>query len=363
MHVVFAAGGTAGHLEPALNTADALIRRAPATSISFVGGARGLEQSLVTSRGYPLTVTSAEPFPRRVDRAAAVFPWHTASAVRAATSHLRSVRADVVVGFGGYAAVPGYLAARRTSVALIVHEANSRAGFANRLGARLTPFVATVHPGVLPHARHLGLPIRPAIANLDRRAVRSQAREHWGLSRDAPVLLVFGGSQGARRLNEAVAGAVETLTAAGIEVLHSVGFRNELPPRLPGYHPLPYIDRMDLAYAAADLAVCRSGAMTCAELTAVGLPGIYVPLPIGNGEQSGNSRPIVQAGGGLQCPDESMTAEWLTDSVLSVVQDDERLQSMSNAAAALGERHADEEFAEWIIEVVRRGRGTTGDRG
>ena len=363
MHVVFAAGGTAGHVEPALNTADALIRQAPKTSVSFIGGERGLEQALVSSRGYPLTLTSAEPFPRRVDRAAAVFPWHTAQAVRAATAHLRRVRADVVVGFGGYAAVPGYLAARRTGVPLIVHEANSRPGFANRLGARLTPWVATVHPGVLPHARHLGLPIRPAIATLDRRALRSHARDHWGLSHDARVVLVFGGSQGARRLNEAVAGAVAALTAAGIEVLHSVGSRNELPPRRAGYHPVPYIERMDLAYAAADLAVCRSGAMTCAELTAVGLPGIYVPLPIGNGEQAGNSRPIVQAGGGLQCPDESMTAEWLTDSVLSVVQDGERLQSMSTAAASLGERHADEEFAAWIIEVCERGRGTPGDRG
>ena len=363
MHVVFAAGGTAGHVEPALNTADALIRLDQQVSVSFIGGERGLEQELVTSRGYPLTVTSAQPFPRRIDRAAAVFPWHTATAVRSAIAHLRRVRADVVVGFGGYAAVPGYLAARRTKVTLMVHEANSRPGFANRLGARLTPFVATVHPDALPHARHLGLPIRPAIANLDRSALRAQARDHWGLSRDAPVVLVFGGSQGARRLNDAVAGAVATLTDAGIEVLHSVGSRNEIPPRRLGYHPLAYIDRMDLAYAAADLAVCRSGAMTCAELTAVGLPGIYVPLPIGNGEQSGNSRPIVQAGGGLQCPDESMTAEWLTDNVLAVVQDDQRLRSMSTAAASLGERHADAEFAAWIIDVVRRGRGTSGDRG
>lgn len=363
MHVVFAAGGTAGHVEPALNTADALIRQLPGSSVSFIGSERGLEQALVTSRGYPLTVTSAEPFPRRFDRAAAVFPQHTTSAVRAAIAHLRRVRADVVVGFGGYAAVPGYLAARRTKVALVVHEANSRPGFANRLGARLTPFVATVHPGVLPHARHLGLPIRPSIADLDRALLRSQAREYWGLSQGAPVVLVFGGSQGARRLNDAVAGAIATLTADGIEVLHAVGSRNEVPPRRVGYYPVPYIDRMDLAYAAADLAVCRSGAMTCAELTAVGLPAIYVPLPIGNGEQSGNSRPIVEAGGGLQCPDESMTAEWLTDGVLAVVQDEQRLRSMSSAAASLGERHADEEFAAWIVDIVRRGRGATGDRG
>lgn len=352
MHVVFAAGGTAGHLEPALNTADALVRLSPSTSISFIGGSRGLETHLVPQRGYSLIQTGADPFPRRISRAALAFPTHTVASVRAASAHVRASRADVVVGFGGYAAVPGYLAARQTKTPLIIHEANSRAGFANRLGARLTSHVGVVHDGVFSHARHMGLPLRPAIAHVDRHALRAQARDHWGLAADEPVVLVFGGSQGARHLNEVVSEAIGDLVATGVQVLHSVGSKNALPESRPGYRPVSYIERMDLAYAAADLAVCRSGAMTCAELTAVGLPGIYVPLPIGNGEQSGNSLPIVNAGGGFQLADELLSPEWLTTTVVSVVQDEGRLEAMSSAAYALGERDADERFAEWIVQVA-----------
>lgn len=356
MHVVFAAGGTAGHLEPALNTADALGRISPSTSVSFIGGSRGLETQLVPQRGYALVQTFADPFPRGFNRGALTFPAHTLASVRAASAHVRASRADVVVGFGGYAAVPGYLAARRTRTPLIIHEANSRAGFANRLGARLTSHIGVVHDGVLAHSRHMGLPLRPAIARLDRRTMRAQARDHWGLHEDGPVVLVFGGSQGAQRLNAVVAEAIDTLVSTGIQVLHSVGSKNALPEERPGYRPVAYIDRMDLAYAAADLVVCRSGAMTCAELTAVGLPGIYVPLPIGNGEQAGNSMPIVNAGGGLQCSDERLNAEWLTTTVVSVVQDEVRLEAMSRAAYAMGERQADEQFAEWILQVANLGR-------
>lgn len=356
MHVVFAAGGTGGHLEPALNAADALTSLSPSTSISFIGGSRGLEADLVPQRGYRLVQTRADPFPRRLRLSAASFPLHSWLSVKDASAHVRSTRAAVVVGFGGYAAVPGYVAAYRTKTPLIIHEANSKAGFANRLGARFTRHVGVVHNGVLPHSRHMALPIRPAIANLDRRAMRSQARTHWQLQQDEPVILVFGGSQGARHLNDVVSRSLDGLLAAGIQVLHAVGTRNALPELRPGYHPIPYVDRMDLAYAAADLAVCRSGAMTCAELTAVGLPGIYVPLPVGNGEQAGNSLPIVTAGGGLQRADEELSSEWLTSTVKSVVQDENRLLAMSRAAYALGERQADVQFAQWIVEVAQHGK-------
>jgi UDP-N-acetylglucosamine--N-acetylmuramyl-(pentapeptide) pyrophosphoryl-undecaprenol N-acetylglucosamine transferase len=203
----------------------------------------------------------------------------------------------------------------------------------------------------------MGLPLRSSIANLNRRELRGEARRHLGLAEDQPVVLIFGGSQGARRLNDVLAGSLSGITAAGIQVLHSVGNRNEVPSGRPGYVPVSYIERMDLAYAASDLVVCRSGAMTCAELTAVGLPGIYVPLPIGNGEQAGNSQPIVNAGGGLQQADQRLTSEWLTATVLSVVQDESRLEAMSSAAYALGERKADQQLAEWIVDVARLREG------
>jgi UDP-N-acetylglucosamine--N-acetylmuramyl-(pentapeptide) pyrophosphoryl-undecaprenol N-acetylglucosamine transferase len=352
MHIVFAAGGTAGHIEPALNTADALIRADPAITVSVIGGRRGLESTLVPARGYDLIQTSALPLPRRPGVAALRFPAQTLRGVREASAHLRRVQANAVVGFGGYAAVPGYLAARRTRTPLLIHEANSTAGFANVLGARLTPHVATVHDGVLAGARHMALPIRRGIAELDRSAEREGARREWGLDPDAPVVLVFGGSQGARHLNEVVAGSLDVLLASGIGVVHALGARNELPPARPGYVPVHYVERMESAYAAADIVVCRAGAMTCAEVTAVGLPAIFVPLAVGNGEQSGNAAAIVSSGGGLQRADAQVTAEWLTDTIVDVVHDEQRLADMATAAAAHGDPDADDLMAKWIVRVA-----------
>ena len=230
--------------------------------------------------------------------------------MRDVTEVLRRTDADVVVGFGGYVAAPAYLAARRLGIPLVVHEANARAGLANRLGARLTPWVAEAVPGALPHARYLGVPLRPAVAHLDRAARRAEARERLGLDPDLPTLLVSGGSQGSRRLNEATAGAAAALGAAGVQVLHATGPAHEVSVDRaagdPPYVVVPYLERMDLAYAAADLMLCRAGAMTCAELAAVGLPAVYVPLPIGNGEQRLNARPVVDAGGGLVVDDDGV---------------------------------------------------------
>ncbi len=172
----------------------------------------------------------------------------------------------------------------------------------------------------------MALPLRHAISTLDRSAVRDEARAHFGLTGEAPVLLVFGGSQGAMRLNSVVAGALPALRSHGIEVLHAFGGRNDPPAASDGYVPVPFIERMDLAYAAADLALTRAGAMTCAELAAVGLPAVYVPLPIGNGEQRINALPVVEAGGGLLIDDAQITAEWLTATAVDVLHDGDRLQ-------------------------------------
>ena len=249
-----------------------------------------------------------------------------------------------------------YAAAWLTRTPLVIHEANSRAGFANVLGAKWTKNVASVHSGVLAHARPMGLPLRPSVAQLDVAEQRSVARGMWDLPDQGPVVLIFGGSQGARHLNEVVAGSIQALTDAGVSVLHAVGRNNLLPDPHPNYRPVAYIDQMDRAYAAADLVVCRSGAMTCAELTAVGVPAIYVPLPIGNGEQAGNSRPIVDAGGGLQVSDEAVTSEWLTTTVLSLVEDKGRLRTMASAARSLGDRDAGEAMVRWISDVVEQRR-------
>src|ERR1700743_725161 len=339
MRVVLAGGGSAGHIEPALALADALRAADSRIQVTCLGTQRGLETRLVPLRGYELELIPAVPLPRSVTPQLLTVPGRLAGAVHATGKILDRGRADALVGLGGDVATPAYLAAKRDNVPIVVHEANPSAGIANRLGAHLTTYVFTGHPDTkLRNAKYLGLPIRRQIADLDRFALGDKARAHFGLRPHLPVLLAFGGSQGAKSINRALAGAVGAIRSAGVQVLHVTGPKNltdgqaadgplSAGPGLSGngqasavpYVALPYVDRMDLAYAAADFALCRAGAMTCAELTAVGLPAAYVPLPIGNGEQRLNALPIVQHGGGLLVEDAELTADWITTSLLPVL--------------------------------------------
>jgi len=358
MRVVLAGGGSAGHIEPALALADALRRADPRAEIVCLGTERGLETRLIPMRGYQLAMIPAVPLPRSLTPALMAVPGKLAGAVNAAAKAIDRVQADVLVGFGGYVATPGYLAARRRHLPIVVHEANPRPGLANKLGARLTTHVFTGHPDTdLPHARYLGIPIRREIAELDRLALGDKARAHFGLRPDLPVLLVTGGSQGAQSLNRAVFGAVNWLRSSGVQVLHVVGPRNaaEVPAMTQGapYVAVPYVDHMDLAYAAADFALCRAGALTCAELTAVGLPGAFVPLPHGNGEQRLNAEPIVAGGGGMIVDDADLSADWIREMLLPVLLDIDLVANMSEAAAALGRADADRWLAKEVIDVVR----------
>jgi UDP-N-acetylglucosamine--N-acetylmuramyl-(pentapeptide) pyrophosphoryl-undecaprenol N-acetylglucosamine transferase len=367
MRVVLAGGGSAGHIEPALAVADALRRAGPDVEVTCLGTERGLETRLIPLRGYPLELIPAVPMPRTVTPKLLTVPGRLAGAINAAAGVLDRTRAQVLVGFGGYVATPAYLAARRRRVPIVVHEANPRPGLANRLGARFTTHVFTGHPDAqLRNGKYVGIPIRREIAELDRLAVGDKARAHFGLRPDMPVLLVTGGSQGARSLNQATFGAAEWLRGAGVQVLHVIGPRNgaDAPMAATGvpYVATPYIDRMDLAYAAADFALCRAGAMTCAELTAVGLPAAYVPLPIGNGEQRLNAVPIVQRGGGMLVNDADLTPEWIRDTLLPVLVNIDQVADMSEAAASLGRGDADRQLAEAIITIMNgKDQGAEGE--
>ena len=358
MSIVLAGGGTAGHVEPALALADALRRANPRIPITCLGTERGLETRLVPLRGYDLELIPAVPMPRSVNQQLLSVPGRLGGAVSAATAVLDRVRADVLVGFGGYVATPAYLAARRRGVPIVVHEANVRPGLANRIGVRLTRHVFTGQPGTkLAHATYIGIPIRREIAGLDRLALGDKARGHFGLRPDLPVLLVTGGSQGARSLNQAVVAAAAWIRSAGVQLLHIVGPRSDVDVPPPGGEPpyvaLPYLDRMDLAYAAADFALCRAGAMTCAELTAVGLPAAYVPLPHGNGEQRMNAAPVADVGGGIIVDDAELSPEWIADTLLPVLLDPELVAAMSRAAAGAGRRDADRQLAAEVTDVMR----------
>ncbi len=358
MRVLLAGGGTAGHTSPLLATADALLRLDPTVEITCLGTPRGLENRVVPAAGYRLELIPPVPLPRRPSGDLLRVPGRLREAVLATYDVLDRVRPDVVVGYGGYVSMPAYLAARRRKLPLVVHEQNALPGLANKAGARIADRVAVSFPSTpLPKAEYVGLPIRTLISGLDRAALRAEARAFFGLDQDRPTLLVTGGSQGARRLNQSVAGAATSLTRAGVQVLHVSGPTGEAVPADPApgvpYVVVPFVDRMDLAYAAADLVVCRGGASSVTEAAAVGLPGIFVPLPIGNGEQERNARPVVDAGGGLLVDDADLTITWVASTVPGLAVDAARLARMGAAAAALIPRDADEKLARIVQESAR----------
>jgi UDP-N-acetylglucosamine--N-acetylmuramyl-(pentapeptide) pyrophosphoryl-undecaprenol N-acetylglucosamine transferase len=360
--VVLCGGGTGGHIYPLLAFADCLRRHDPSIRITCLGTPRGLETELIPSAGYDLRHIPAFQLPRSINMNLVRTPdrmWRSAKAARAI---LDEVDAQVVVGFGGYVSVPGYLAAWRRRTPIVIHETNVPPGVANKLGMRFTDRVAVGFPHqpqqseTLRKATVVGVPLRRSIATLDRQAQRERARAHFGLDLHRPTLFVFGASQGARSINLAVAGAAKAITDAGVQVLHVIGARNddfEVPADLSApYIRVKFINEMELGYAAADLALCRGGAMTCAETAAVGLPAIYVPLPYGNGEQRRNALPVVEAGGGILVDDGELSPQWIEQNVVPLVTDPARLADMGAAAAGYGNRNGDEDLRSFVLDTV-----------
>ncbi len=355
--VLLAGGGTAGHTSPLLATADALRRLDPSVEITCLGTPRGIETRVVPEAGYALELIAPVPLPRRPNADLARVPGRLRGAVKETLAIVDRVRPDVVVGYGGYVSVPAYLAARRRRLPLVVHEQNALPGVGNKVGARLADRVAVSFPDTpLRHAEYVGLPVRRMISQLDRAALRAEARASFGLDPDRPTLVVTGGSQGARRLNQSVSAAARAFAAAGVQVLHVVGPKGEAAPEptdVP-YVVVPYVDRMDLALAAADLMICRGGANSVTEAAATGTPAIFVPLPIGNGEQALNARPVVDAGGALLVSDADLTAEWVAAHVPALAVDAARLATMSAAASGLIPKDADDKLAAIVMDEASR---------
>jgi UDP-N-acetylglucosamine--N-acetylmuramyl-(pentapeptide) pyrophosphoryl-undecaprenol N-acetylglucosamine transferase len=361
LSVILAGGGSTGHVAPLLALADCLRRRDPGVCVTALGTAEGLEARLVPEAGLPFAVVPRVPLPRRPSADLGRLPWRLRAAIAAASRAMEEAGAEVVVGFGGYVSTPAYLAARRLGLPIVVHEQNARPGLANRLGARFTPYVATTFPGTpLRGARVIGMPLRQQITRLDRGALRDEALSAFGLDPRRTTLLVFGGSLGAQRLNVTFGQSREALAEAGVQVLHVTGRGKAVEglaeaahgsapdPHRPPYVAVEYLDRMDLAYAAADAVVCRAGAGTVCELTTVGLPAAYVPLPIGNGEQRHNAEPVVEAGGGLLVDDAQCTPAWVRETLLPLLTDAGELAGMGKAAGAFGITDGDERLADLV---------------
>lgn len=353
---LLAGGGTAGHVNPLLAVADALRSRDPEARILVLGTREGLEARLVPERGYELLFVDKVPFPRRADRAAAVFPVRLRRAIAQVRAHIRERGVDVVVGFGGYAAAPAYLAARGARIPIVVHEANAKPGMANALGARRAAGVGVAFEGTpLRGGRVVGMPLRREIVELDRARMRDEAARYFGLDAARPTLLVFGGSLGAQRLNDAFAHAWRDVLDAGWQLVHVTGERSELAdPGVSGYALRRYVDRMDLAFALADLIVSRAGAATVSEISALGIPAVYVPYAVGNGEQALNAASAVRAGAALMIADAEFTADRVRSEVVPLLADHARRAAMAQAAASVGTRTGTENVVAMIDAALGR---------
>jgi UDP-N-acetylglucosamine--N-acetylmuramyl-(pentapeptide) pyrophosphoryl-undecaprenol N-acetylglucosamine transferase len=204
----------------------------------------------------------------------------------------------------------------------------------------------------LRNARVVGLPLRAEVERLDRPAARVEGLALFGLADDKPVLLVTGGSTGALRLNQGIAASVAAVLGAGWQVLHITGSRSPVDdPQLAGYRILEYCDRMELALAVADLAVSRAGATTVCELAAVGVPAVFVPYPVGNGEQALNARSAVDAGGALLVSDAAFTPEFVARELPVLLQDRARVAHMAARMASVGVRDGADRMVDLVLEA------------
>lgn len=348
---LLAGGGTAGHVNPLLALAQQL--RAEGHEVIALGTKEGLESRLVPERGFQLLTIQRLPFPRKPNLQALLFPVRFASATMRVLKLIRQHKIEAVVGFGGYASAPAYVAAYLARKPLVIHEANAKAGIANKIGAKLTKFVAIAFDNSDLNGAITGMPIRPEILESISGYDKGQARVELGLDPSLPTLLVTGGSLGAKRLNDAVVTALPKLRAAGIQVLHILGNNSDLASKQePGYCSMNYCDRMDVAIAASDFAISRAGSSTVAEFSAVGLPAVYVPYPVGNGEQQFNAVSVTEAGGGLLCLDRDFDAEYIEREVIPLISHSATLRNMSQIAKSKGIPDSTLRLRDLVIESV-----------
>jgi UDP-N-acetylglucosamine--N-acetylmuramyl-(pentapeptide) pyrophosphoryl-undecaprenol N-acetylglucosamine transferase len=356
--IVIAAGGTAGHVVPALAVADAL--RARGAEVEFIGGERA-EAELVPAAGYPFHRLRVRGLDRRRPVRAALALLLAAGATLRAVRLLRRIGADAVLGGGGYVAGPVGLAARLARVPLVLTEADSHLGVTNRLLAPAAKRVFLAFPleGRRRGRRHKWVVSgRPVPAGTGR-ADRAAARARFGIGPEEPCLLVFGGSLGARRLNDAALEAFGAVSPCA--VLHASGRRDhdDLRVRLdalgapPHYHLRPYIEPFADALAAADLVVARAGGSVM-ELAAAGLPAILIPYPHATADhQTSNARFVEQAGAAVVVPDAELDGPRLAREVGALLAAPQRLAAMSNAARTVARPDAAETIADELLALAR----------
>lgn len=336
--IVFAGGGTAGHIEPALAVARQWKKIHSDTEILFLGTSSGLENRLVPDAGFQLALITKVRISRKISPSLLIAPFSLARSIAQSCSILKG--ADLLVGFGGYVSGPAYIAARLCRIPIVIHEANAHPGIANRLGALFTKHTAVAYPvarGRLSGALLAGLPLRPDVesafhlAESDWAKARREAKARSGFSAEKPLIFIFGGSQGSVAINSVIEGARSELISQGLQVLHSVGERNPLPESDGSYKAVSYITDMSSAYLAADLIISRSGAVSCAEINTLGRYALFIPLPAGNGEQELNALSLVSESRAELIAQEKFTSTWLIANI-------SRLLTASSQTAIEGSR-------------------------
>lgn len=322
MKVLLAGGGTAGHIEPALAVGRAFVRRDPHCELLFLGTQSGLESTLIPQNGFRLHLIPKVAIARRIHPSLLAVPFQLVRAIASSYRALSGV--DVAIGFGGYVSGPLYLAAVLKRTPFLIHEQNARSGWANRMGARFSSHRAISYPvakGALRSATLTGLPLRDDVIaafkksqsdwSTARRQAKVEVAREYGLSDSAPLIFIFGGSQGSQAINTVIAGARTSLTSRGFSIVHGVGAKNALPESDASYRALSYIDQMARLYLAADLIISRSGAVSCAEIAALGKFALFIPLPVGNGEQALNASSLESSGRAEVLPQSEFTIAWL----------------------------------------------------
>ncbi|MEU6991994.1 UDP-N-acetylglucosamine--N-acetylmuramyl-(pentapeptide) pyrophosphoryl-undecaprenol N-acetylglucosamine transferase [Streptomyces sp. NPDC046465] len=368
LSVVIGAGGTGGHIYPGLALADALRRAVPGAVISFVGTERGLETRLIPDAGYRLHTVDMIPFDPSLGARRYLLPAALVKSGAQCRTILREQGAQVAVGMGGYPSAPVIVGARMAGLPSLIHESNAVPGRANRFAARLTPNIAVAFDRSRAHlpggerAHTTGMPIAAPLAALDRAALRDEARRDLGVPAGARLILFNGGSLGAARLTEAAVGLAERwrerrdvhlLIKTGPAALAETRARLAAGGGGAVARAVPYLDRMDLSYAAADLVVCRAGSATVAELAATGVPAVLVPYPHAPGDhQTHNARVLSDAGAGVLLPDAETTADRLVQLVGPLLADPVRLAAMSGAADPGPHARAADLLAERVLELA-----------
>lgn len=354
MKVLIMAGGTGGHIMPGLALAAAFRERG--AEVRWLGTARGMEAHLVPEQGLTLHTIPISGVRGKGLLALFLMPLHLLRAVLAALKIIRQWRPGLVVGFGGYAAAPGGVAAWITRTPLCIHEQNARAGSTNRMLSRIATRIFSAYPDALTGALVVGNPVRAEILAVAEPASRSLAQR-------MPLrVLVLGGSQGARVLNQTVPAALALLAEdQRPQVRHQAG--RTLEEAEAAYQragipvePEAFIKNMPEAYAQSDLVICRAGALSLAEIMAVGLPAICVPLPSAiDDHQTANARFLVQAGGGWLVPEKDFSAESLAALLKDIVTAPGQLQQKARDARAAAPRDAVERMLGSCLELVGGG--------